>query len=393
MNVLQLLISILSVSSLSLDKMDLAREKLLEYRNELSVLRKEFGGSVEIPDVHFFLFGMGNRTKLIYKNGSLINAMTGEKVESWSYSEEIIVPPDYSVYLKLVNGHVIIIHENEKAVWIESENTRNPVQGTNSDIRLPDFHEYRYGSVMKVLNNEILINVLDSKPLPNFFVYKNPWRRDGAMMAMCLKATGNIDLIKKWALSLDDPFDRNNGGETEADNLGQTLYLMSFFTDKNHPLISKILNEAKKFEIMGRTGKYIKGRSDFHETPVYQTKWLKYGLKSMDLPDDFIIPGEKDDYSALFWMDFRTCYEEGTKDADDKGNYPYLGWACDHFHHVRKSPVSNRDYPLTWETRASQADYSGMKIIDQTFFDKKTASPHTWHASEIFLYLMEFKKE
>ena len=69
------------------------------------------------------------------------------------------------------------------------------------------------------------------------------------MMAMCLEVTGNINLIKEWALSLSDPYDRNNGGETEADNLGQTLFILSFFTDRNHPLVAKILKESRKYEV------------------------------------------------------------------------------------------------------------------------------------------------
>jgi hypothetical protein len=43
------------------------------------------------------------------------------------------------------------------------------------------------------------------------------------MMTMCFKATGNLDLIRDWVLGLTEPYDRNNGGETEADNLGQAL--------------------------------------------------------------------------------------------------------------------------------------------------------------------------
>ena len=91
-------------------------------------------------------------------------------------------------------------------------------------------------------------------------------------------------------MSLTDPYDRNNGGETEADNLGQTLYILSFFTDRNNPLVAKILEEAKKYEVSDGKDKYIKGRSDFHDAPVYQTKWLKYGLKALNLPDDYTIP-------------------------------------------------------------------------------------------------------
>ena len=40
-------------------------------------------------------------------------------------------------------------------------------------------------------------------------------------------------LIKNWVSSPTDPYDRNSAGDTEADNFGETLYLLSFSTDKN----------------------------------------------------------------------------------------------------------------------------------------------------------------
>jgi hypothetical protein len=367
-------------------------KSLQDYRNSLTAFRLEFGGSRDMPDVKFFLFGMGNRTKLVYKDGVLKNAVTGAELYRWNVVQEIIVPPEYNVSLDLADGKQITIKEDSSAVWISDGKSNFAVEGTRSSLNLPDFEKYRYPQILKVLHHEILINIIDGKPVPNFMVYKKPWRRDGAMMAMCLDITGNIDLIKDWALSLNDPFDMNNAGQTEADNLGQTLFILSFFTDKNHPLVANILEEVKRFEIVTPSGKYIKGMSDFHETPVYQTKWLKFGLKSLKLPDDYTIPRVEDDYSALFWWDYKDSYLPGTKDTNDKDKYPYLGWACDNFHGTKSSPVSNRDYPLTWEIDASQADYKGMSIIDKKYVAAKNSSPHTWHASEVFLYLLKFKK-
>ena len=375
----------------SLGTTDNPEESLHRYRKSLKSFRLEFGGSREMPDVNFFLFGMGNRTKLVYKNGILKNAVTGEILKKWNVAKEIIVPPDYSVCLTLSDGNLITIREDEQAVWISGDKSKIAVPGTENMLILPDFKQYKYPSILKVLHQEILLNIIDGKPVPNFFTYKTPWRRDGAMMAMCLEITGNINLIKEWALSLSDPYDRNNGGETEADNLGQTLYILSFFTDKNHPLVAKILEETKRVEITTLEGKYLRGHTDGHEVPAYQTKWLKFGLKALNLPDDYTIPQVEDDYSALFWWDYRDSYKPGTKDADEKDKYPYLGWACDNFHGIKTSPISNRDYPLTWEIEASQADYKGMAMIDEKYVAAKNSSPHTWHASEVFLYLLKIQ--
>jgi hypothetical protein len=90
-------------------------------------------------------------------------------------------------------------------------------------------------------------------------------------------------------------------------------------------------------------------------------------------------------------MDYRTAYVPG-HDADDRVNYPYLGWACDHFHGERRSPISDRDYPLTWEAEASQARYQGMALVSEEYVKRKLSAPHTWHAAEVFLYLFESKR-
>jgi hypothetical protein len=362
------------------------------YRLELEQLRKEFGGTQEMPDITFFLFGMGQRTKLIYRKGKLLGACSGKTLHEWPIKAEVIVPDQYTVYLTCSDNSKIKIREDQTAVWIEEKGTKTAVQGTTSPLRLPEFHGHQYSRILKTLHHEILINIIDGKPVPNFLVYSNPWRRDGAMMAMCLEKSGNLNLIKKWVLNLVDPYDRNNQGETEADNLGQTLYLLSLFTDSKHPLVSRILNETTKYEIKDGNGLYIKGRSDFHEVPAYQTKWLKFGLKNLKLPDPYVIPGNvEDNYSALFWWDYKDTYKPGTKDAWEGMNYPYLEWAVDHFHGQKKGVLSNRDYPLTWEKEASQAKYEGMKLVDDIFVTQKLSMPHTWHAAEVFLYLWDIR--
>jgi hypothetical protein len=87
-------------------------------------------------------------------------------------------------------------------------------------------------------------------------------------------------------------------------------------------------------------------------------------------------------------MDYRDLHTPG-RDAEDRDHYPYLGWACDHFHRTKKSPISNRDYPLTWERNASQANYAGLRVLDPAYADQRLAAPHTWHAAEVFLYVLE----
>jgi acetyl esterase/lipase len=371
---------------------DTAEHRLSEYRAELAEFRNEFGGTRELPEVPFFLFGMGPRTKLLYKDGALTDVASGETVERWNVEKEIILPPDYAVVIDTIDGGRIRVVEDEQGVWVEQSENRRAVAGTDKPVRLPAFADCRYPQVLRVLHQELLVNVIDGNPVPNHFVYPKPWYRDGAMMALCFEATGNLEVIRDWVLGLREPYDRNNNGETEADNLGQALYLISLFSDRNHPLVAKVLEEFPRFEVDGPDGKYIKGRSDFAEHPAYQTKWAKYGLEALGLADPYVVPHVQDSYSALFWMDYKDTYVRG-KDADNKGPYPYLGWACDHFHGTKTSPISNRDYPLTWEQRASQADYEGMKIVSEEYTDERLAAPHTWHAAEVFLYLLDRNRD
>jgi len=110
----------------------------------------------------------------------------------------------------------------------------------------------------------------------------------------------------------------------------------------------------------------------------------------MGIDHDFSIPVIPDNYSSLFWWDYQEYHKKDDEAASDK--YPYLGWARDHFYMEKNGLISDHDYPLTWETEASQADYEGMRIISEKYVDRRMAAPHTWHAAEVFLYLYEFNQ-
>ncbi|MEA3207704.1 MAG: hypothetical protein QOE70_761 [Chthoniobacter sp.] len=59
-------------------------QALAEYRAELEACRRPHGGSREMPDVKFFLFGLGHRAKFIYRDGVLLEAMTQREVRRWT---------------------------------------------------------------------------------------------------------------------------------------------------------------------------------------------------------------------------------------------------------------------------------------------------------------------
>lgn len=364
-------------------KLDLDKSLKL-YKDNLAQLRQRNTNIYQMPAVKFFLFGMGERTKYIYKGGQLKESMTGKVVHSWLVKTEMIVPNEYTIYLETVDGKTVSIYENEKGIFIKTNN--DIIALSQSRLILPEFSGKKYAPILKVLHHEIIINVLNGKPLPNYFVYSKPWNRDAAMMAMVMEETGNLDLIKNWVLSLTNPFDYNNKGISEADNPGEVLYLLSLSTDKNNPLVKSTLDSAKKFI----KSDHIEGKTDFGNRPVFQTKWLKYGLKSLDLKDNYIIPKEEsDNYSALFWWDYKDEHVyKGRFNVGESKDYPYLTWAEDHFYGEQKGFISNEDYPLSWERNACCANYSAMKHIDPVLADLEIGTPHTWHAAEMFLLLI-----
>lgn len=361
--------------------------ELNAYRQQLALLRQEHAPHAELPDLNFFLFGMGNRRKLIYRHGRLLNALTGNIEEQWNVKQEVIVPPAYLVHLVLTDGQIIQIQEDETGVWVlQSDKRPRLLPGTRSRLSLPGFASNRFGSVLRVLHQEILLNVIHGRPVPNFLVYPKPRYREAALMAMVLRQTGNLPLIHDWVMAIRDPFDRSKPGVTEADNLGEVLFLVSLVSDKTHPVVQTALDSLKRFE----KEDYIVGESDKAEHPVYQTKWLKYGLKSLSLPDPYHIPRQYDSYSSLIWWAYTHDHVPGRKFNENSAeNYPYLAWAEDHFYNEKRGPVSNLDYPLSWEQQASDAHYPGLTVLDKDLVKQKLALPHAWHAAEQFLLLAD----
>lgn len=340
---------------------------------------------MRLPDCPFYLFGMGHRRKLLYRAGTLSDALTGESLRQWDVASEAIHPSEYSVNLETSGGRAASITEDEVGVWVEEDGRRTRL--TDGPLRLPRFEGYEHAPLLRSLHHEIVINVVNGKPVPNLFVYGKPWRRDAAMVCMCLQETGNLHLVEEWIKGLTKPFDRNNQGNCEPDNLGQTLYMISLVSNASHPLVQTILDAARRC----RKGNHITGPTDFAEHPVFQTKWLKFGLRSLGLDDAYQVPEVYDSYSALFWMDYRDAHVEGDPfDERSKELYPYLGWAEAHFHGWPANLAFARDqYPATWEAQASQADYSQMAHICSEYVDRRICAPHSWHAAEMFLYLLE----
>ncbi len=149
-----------------------ATARRAEYRVELDRFRQEFGGTHGLPAQPFFLFGLGLRTKYLYKAGTLFHAESRTTFRQWEGGEEVILPPDYAVVLRTKTGDIVRLVEDQRGFWIEDRAGRERVSGTEQPVRLPRFEEFRFPQVMRVLHQELLVNVTPAGPVPNFFGYQ-----------------------------------------------------------------------------------------------------------------------------------------------------------------------------------------------------------------------------
>ena len=346
------------------------------------------------PEKQFFIFGMGNRDKLIYKEGGeLINFETNEVILKLNIITDQFLFDRYMVVIWTKDGKIYKLYENSYGVYLD-DITGGEINSSKcliggEYINLPDFEDYKYPAQLRILHHEILTSFLGDNPVPNIFVYKKPWYRDGAMMAMCLEKTKNLHLMRNWALGVSDLYDRNNKGNKEPDNLGQLAFILSYFVDKNYPLINEIENEANRIMENG----LLTGITDYSHHEIYSTLWLKLAYERLGISTENIkIPNEFDSYARMFWMDKKDVETETPYENEYDEKYPYLSWARYHFNNdpIDESLLEIK-YPMSWEIQASEAIYPNIAPLSQNYADNKCGSPHSWHAAEMFLYLIEIK--
>ena len=340
------------------------------------------GVTPQDPVPFFHLFGMGGRRKFVYRGGALTDALFGDVVQSWKVRNEIIDRGNYRVLLETDQGPVTLF-EDEEAFWIEQGHDRRAV--SSSKVHLPDFAGNPHAALLRALHAELLVNIMPWGPVPNLWVYPRPWYRDAAMMALCFERTGNADLLRPWIENQPRPYDWNNRGDSEPDNLGQILFLASLAGGSKLPVVAHALKEIHRF----RKGNDICGSTDFAEHPVYQTKWLKYGLHRLGLDDPFVIPDVADSYSSLFWMEFKEQHVPHPRfGPNELAKYPYLNWAEAHFYGDVPPEAFTVD-TLTREFESGVVSYGRMAFLSPDFVTRRWCTPHTWHAAEIFLYFLD----
>jgi hypothetical protein len=345
----------------------------------------------------FGVFGRGRRQKWFYRAGRLTTlsdapTQSDAMTFAWEVAHEHCDAPLTHVSIETRTGARVAIWEDDDGIWIEDTGRRQCLDATPSP-RAPTFPGRAHARWLRQLWHEVVVCLVGGQPLPHPIVYRRPWHRDAAMVAMVLEITGHLPEIEPWIDGLRDPFDRNNSGHEEPDNLGQALFLVSRVRDRRHPLVDAVLARLPDH----RSRRHLTGLTDYGPHPLYQTQWLKFGLRALGLDDsDWKLPeGITDSYAALCWWDRAglTAPQEAFK-AEARARYPYLGWAEDHFRH-RAPPwhLLGPESPLTWEAHASEADYAAQDPLDPALAAHRICRPHSWHAAEAFLHLYHHASE
>jgi len=324
-------------------------------------------------------FGMGNRKKILYKNGKLYDINNNYSIlYDFDISKEMIIPNEYTVSLLTKDEEEVIIFENENGIYIKNGDNIEVIDEGNK-IVLPEFENKEYSEILKVFHQEILFNISDSTLIPNILVYSDAWYRDAMMATMVLEKTNNLKLIKDWVDNEDKIYDEQNGNR-EVDNLGELLYILEV-TNSDNNIKEDIYNEVKRITINNS----LNGVIDGNFKTYYPTAIMLYALEKSGKDLGLKLP-EQDVYTELIWF-----YDKDKK-IDTKTvalNFPYLGWA--NYHTNGKSPLYNCDrlYPLSYERSASKAIYDNIPNILDKYKRLRLSPTHLWDASEKFLYLYE----
>ena len=404
--------------------------ELAEYLYELDVpLRAQtyFIQKYEIShkkNSDFFSFGMGDRKTLIYKKGKLIDLQTKQTVRSFDFTHEMIIPNMYTVLLLDQAGKITRIYEDETGVHIEKgrmariwedwnnynqweddrlnnretklvENiTTETISTSKNKINLPNFEESKVGRILKVLHQEILVNINQGKPRTTLMAKTNEsgLYREGMMAAMVLEETKNTWLFENWMKQIGSIYDCRNKLEknetkcTEsADNPGQLLYLLGVITNSRQDLTNKIKAEVRQKAV---DGEFV-GEVDGEKMGYYPTALLINGARKnkIDLGYDFNL-GKPDKYLGLTW--WLNDYKEAKHGNIVDPMHPAKEWASVHQEpgHYGLTTILDEAYPLTFDGELTEAEAEEQKLINEHYsHEKGPRLSSIWHASEMFLML------
>ena len=374
------------------------RYDMKTYHGQLGYLREKCEEyNVQAPS--FFLFGMGNRDKFVYKHYQLISLDNDTIFYSFEDAvSDSIIPDEYKVFVNTRSGKKMVF-EDENGIWLWKGDKCDSIHSQYCKVVLPDFRGKLYSKILKVLHHEILINIKESCLYPNIFVYKKPFLRDAFMGALCLEQTGNSGILQPWIENIDSIYDMQNG-EKEPDNLGELLYLLTLIpAESNQSLRQKLNEEIDRRTIRDDNLRYVSGHTDGNDNAEYQTQVLKYAMKKAGIHDGYTSARVPGFYYNLCWFTKGSDNHQTIRQRFDYWRYgnrdlawPYLMWARAHYYGNFQAPMNTQDYPLSWEKNGESAFYDGMQIISCDAVDNRMCYPHVWTAAEMFLKLIQYEE-
>ncbi len=368
-------------------------QKLTAYRTEIEELKSNYNveSTVIYSPFDYYFFGFGNRRKLMYSKGSLLDIDTKKVLYSFEPSEYMIIPNAYTIVARTNDDKYIKIYEDNKGVHYNINGKDEIIDGTEKEIELYSFDNQKYQNIKKELYSEILFNIKDSKIYPNIIAYDKPWYRDAAVAAMVLKQTNNTDLIKDWVKNIDTIYDEQNG-QKEVDNLGELLYILSTQKDRNEDLIDEIEEEANRIAKENENGYYLIGKTDFGDMYIYQNLWYKLGIEAVGREFNFDLSSiPEDPYAKMtWWSDYDLKYQ---KPIDINEDYPYLTTAANHKLKTGTLVLNNSLYPLSWEKHGSSANYNNYLNLLPFCTEEEISPLHSWSAAEMLLFIMDETKD
>jgi len=372
------------------DEFELYEKKLEVYEKQLKEMKNAFSvrtySEIDNP-IDIFYFGLADRTKLLYKDGKLIDAKTQEVLKEFEYEKQLIVPNEYTVLLKDKENNIYKIEENEQGIYLfKNGGGRETLLEGSKPIHLPEFEGYKYSEILKVLHQEILFNIDGDTPKPNIFGYKSAWYRDSMLATMVLEKTENTSLLENWVKSIDKIYDNSRHPDIdEADNLGELLYIIGAVDVDRSDLINDILKEIERLK---DENKAIGGMVDGAVQKYYPTVLALYGAEKNQISLDLIPPQQDDGYARLTWY-----YNPIATNMEQTSSlYPYINWAFYHYSNYGSLYILDEIYPLSYEggNIEEPGKIESECFISEYYCNRNLYISHLWHASEMFLMLMEY---
>lgn len=353
-------------------------------KNLREVQEENNGGS-------FFIFGMGTREKYVFRetaDGTYELVRYSDNAKVYDKLKCVGIFPDIYTVVAEKENREIIIYEDENGIYLKDSDITAPLD-ESVKINIPDFSGSEYKRELKILFNEIAVNITKDGVSPNFMAYEGSWYRDAAMMAMALDRTGNAGMMSDWISSITEIYDMQNG-VPEGDNLGQLLYLQSLTDKPNQELIEAVLTEARSLQ--DADGALGGGRTtDGEQHRAYQTRWLKFGMESLGMDSsEFIIPqDEQDDYAEMMWFDGYGTQGCPEKTEETWNRWPYIYYAKCHMYGQQIDFTDKLSYPISKEYQPSMANFSKLSAANSRLAENKVVAPHGWTAAELLLLLYD----